>query len=173
MYEDFPQQRGVAWSTIAAMVVVVLATAGILWLIYFLGGKEALRLFVYVALPIMVVFGMVYAVIIAFSQRDHGMLHAVGDILHANSTVGAKQAQAVTEVIKGANQINKADADVQIEMLRNENKIGQVYEKRLAELNFQLADQERQLQLANNAQQDPSKLLTWDVAEQQEDLPGW
>lgn len=125
------------WAVVAFVTLTFLFLLFSMIVAWMLGGASWARGCA-IAIGVMAVLGMLYggaySIMQLFVRYGLGIAQSNADLLHAHAMSLAQQAKATTEVIRGANAINKADADVQRDMLRNQASIGAHYEKRLAEL---------------------------------------
>lgn len=134
------------WRLVAILVFVLLGyllawgIGGYTWLVYY-------SILVVLGLVVGGIFYGIYAVMALLARRDENMAKAFGDLLFAHSTSGAQMAKVITEVIRGANQMNKADADVTEALIAAQAKLGGTYETKLAQLTFQKAEAESQLRV--------------------------
>lgn len=152
------------WAIVAFLMIALIFMFGGLGVTVWLGGKEWARIYA-VAVGVLVIlaalFGGIYAIMALLVSHGLGLQRSNADLLHAHSQSGAQQARAVTEVIRGANAINKADADTQQEMIRGFSRIGQEYERQLAKMAGRAIEAEQRAALPPPAADDgmPQYLL--------------
>lgn len=159
MYEEDAQNNHNEWASTAKLILLVVVILIGFVIAYIIGGKEWMKWYAIIFIPILSMFVGIYAIVSLMSARDLGMARAFGDILHAHSQSGAQQAKAVTEVIRGANAMNKADADVTSAMLKQFGAIGQHYEKALAQKQIQLIEASSGYTVADESPQYGSKYM--------------
>jgi hypothetical protein len=137
-----------AFAIIMGMVILLLVV-GLCATVYFIGEDAAVIYLVAVGVLIVVglLFAGVYSIMGLLTRYGLGISRSNADLLHAHSQSGAQQAKMLTEVVRGINGINKADADTQQKMLDSWNKIGSVYEKKMAEMAYRLQNAEQQVKL--------------------------
>lgn len=167
--EDFnqPTERVNLWAVATILGVVLGFVLGGFAIAHWLGGMEWARIYG-IAMGVMLVLGAlfsgVYFVMKMLVGHALGLQRSNADLLHAHSMSGAQQARAVTEVIRGANAINRADAETQQMMLQNYGRIGTEYEKQLARMAGRLAMAEGRAALPDNRQQeDTMEIVEYDV----------
>lgn len=139
------------WAFVAFSILAVLFVFGGFAVAVWLGGKEWARWYgvaVGVLVVLAVLYGGIYATMALLVRFGHGLAQSNADLLHAHAVSGAQQARAVTEVVRGVNQMNAADAKTQQDILSNYGRIGAMYEKRLAELAYRANDAEQRARLA-------------------------
>ena len=139
MYEERNSQAADWAGTVRLILAVVVVLFGF-WIAYIIGGKEWMKWYALIFIPIVGIFTGIYTIMSLLTRRDLGMAQAFGDILHAHSQSGAQMGKMVTELIKGTNAMNKADADVATAMIRQFGSIGQHYEKALAKKQIELIE---------------------------------
>lgn len=155
--EDFnqPADRLNLWAVATILGVVLGFVLGGFAIAHWLGGIEWARIYG-IAIGVLIIlgalFGGVYGTMRLLVGHALGLQRSNADLLHAHSMSGAQQARAVTEVIRGANAINRADAETQQAILQNFGKIGAEYEKQLARMAGRLAMAEGRAALPDNHQ---------------------
>lgn len=161
MYDDTATTHrtdpAVLWAVVAMLAIGAILLFGGFGVAYGLGGIAWARgygIAVGVLLVLAVMFGGVYAIMRLLVGHALGLQRSNADLLHAHSMSGAQQARAVTEVIRGANAINKADATTQQEMIRGFGRIGQEYERQLARMASRAIEAERRAALPPPADDD-------------------
>lgn len=167
MHDDYTHRRtdpAMIWAVVAMMGIATILLLGGFAVAYGLGGIGWARgygIAVGVLLVLGIMFGAVYAIMNLLVGHALGLQRSNADLLHAHSMSGAQQARAVTEVIRGANAINKADADTQQEMIRGFSRIGQEYERQLAKMAGRAIEAEQRAALPPPAADDgmPQYLL--------------
>lgn len=138
------------WRLLAVMIYVLFGyliawgIGGYTWLVYY-------SILVVVVLVVAGIFYGIYSVMALMAKRDENMAKAFGDLLFAHSASGGQMAKAITEVVRGANMMNKADADVTTALIGAQTKLGSTYEAKLAQLTFQKAEAESQLRVLEQA----------------------
>lgn len=151
------------WAIVAFLMIALIFMFGGLGVTVWLGGKEWARIYA-VAVGVLVIlaalFGGIYAIMALLVSHGLGLQRSNADLLHAHSQSGAQQARAVTEVIRGANQINAADAKTQQAILSNYASLGATYEKRLAELAYRAQMAEQKALLAGPVEDDDTPHYT-------------
>jgi hypothetical protein len=134
------------WRLLAVMVFVLFGyliawgIGGHAWLVYY-------SILVVVVLVVSGIFFGIHSIMALMARRDESMAKAFGDLLFAHSTSGGQMAKVITEVIRGANQMNRSDADVTEALIAAQAKLGGTYETKLAQLTFQKAEAESQLRV--------------------------
>lgn len=141
MFDDMPSGRrtdpAIMWAYVAMMIVTFFIVAFGFGVAYWLGDKEWAKIYaiaVGAVLVIAMLFGGVYMIMRLLVGHALGLQQSNAELLHAHSQSGAQQARATTEVIRGANAMNKADADTQQEMLKAFGRIGAAYESQMAKM---------------------------------------
>jgi hypothetical protein len=135
------------WAIVAIGALVLLAFLLGLGAVLLFGDGDWVAIYLVssgVILVVVLVYFGIYALMGLLANFGLGIARSQADVLHAASQSGAQQARAITEVIRGANQINKADADTQQKMIESWNKIGATYEMQLAKMAARLALAESQ-----------------------------
>jgi hypothetical protein len=175
MYEEQSHNSHNEWASTAKLILLVVVILIGFMIAYIIGGKEWMKWYAIIFIPILSMFVGIYAIMSLMSARDLGMARAFGDILHAHSQSGAQQAKAVTEVIRGANAMNKADAYDQKAKMKHYGNIGAQYEKEIAKLRIAMVDQNVQMHaLESGVQNNPNRMLDWDDDnEDDDDLSAW
>ena len=139
------------WAFVAFSILAVVFIFGGFGIAMWLGGKEWARWYG-VAVGVLVVlaalYGGIYATMALLARFGHSIAQANADLLHAHATSGAQQARAVTEVVRGVNQMNAADAKTQQAILSNYASLGAKYEARMAELVYRAQQAEARAQIA-------------------------
>lgn len=139
------------WAFVAFSILAVVFIFGGFGIAAWLGGIQWARWYG-VAVGVLVVlaalYGGIYATMALLVRFGHGLAQSNADLLHAHAQSGAQQARAVTEVVRGVNQMNAADAKTQQDILSNYGKIGAMYEKRMAELAYRANDAEQRARLS-------------------------
>ena len=145
------------WAFVAFSILAVVFIFGGFGVAMWLGGKEWARWYgvaVGVLIVLAALYGGIYATMALLARFGHSIAQANADLLHAHAMSGAQQARAVTEVVRGVNQMNAADARTQQDILSNYGRIGAMYEKRMAELAYRAQMAEQQARIAQTKPDD-------------------
>lgn len=131
------QDASVEWAKTARYIGFGLIIMAGFLIAYLIGGIPWMKWYG-IGLAVMLILGSIfggfYAITALMARRDESMAKAFGDLLYAHSQSGAQMSKAITEVVRGANQMNKADADVQMKILNTTADVGKQYERRIADL---------------------------------------